>query len=248
MESYNRKVFSEAAGRDVDFVQDNHSLSKKGVLRGLHYQLPPNAQGKLVRAVVGEIFDVAVDIRRGSPTFGRWVGERLSAENRRQLWIPEGFAHGFLTLSERAEVLYKATAYYAPGSERSLVWNDPAVAVEWPPGPPLLSPKDEDAPVLEAAELFRLAQPRKAAAGVSISRHATYNVLGAMVPLAITVATIPLYSPWSATDARSPRICWAVLASPLPRSGSVRPSRRRSPSPARDRRRTGRACSGRRFG
>jgi dTDP-4-dehydrorhamnose 3,5-epimerase len=155
MESYSRAVFSEAAGRDVDFVQDNHSLSKKGVLRGLHYQLPPNAQGKLVRAVAGEIFDVAVDIRRGSPTFGRWVGEILSADNRRQLWVPEGFAHGFLTLSERAEVLYKASAYYAPASERSLAWDDPALGIEWPTGiGPLLSPKDSDAPRLEAAELF----------------------------------------------------------------------------------------------
>jgi dTDP-4-dehydrorhamnose 3,5-epimerase len=155
MESYNRKVFSEAAGLDVDFVQDNHSLSRKGVLRGLHYQLPPHAQGKLVRVVVGEIFDVAVDIRRGSPTFGRWAGVRLSAENRRQLWIPEGFAHGFLTLSDRAEVHYKASAYYAPASERSLAWNDPEVGIEWPlEGPPLLSPKDNDAPRLEAAELF----------------------------------------------------------------------------------------------
>lgn len=155
MESYNRSAFAEAAGREVDFVQDNHSLSGRGVLRGLHYQLPPNAQAKLVRVVVGEIFDVAVDIRRGSPTFGRWVGERLSAENRRQLWIPEGFAHGFLALSERAEVLYKASAYYAPASERTLAWNDPSVAIEWPPeSRPLLSPKDSDAPRLEAAELF----------------------------------------------------------------------------------------------
>lgn len=155
MESYNRAAFSEASGRDVDFVQDNHSLSRKGVLRGLHYQLAPHGQGKLVRAVVGEIFDVAVDIRRGSATFGRWVGEILSAENRRQLWVPEGFAHGFLTLSEEAEVLYKASAYYAPASERSLAWNDPAIGIEWPlESRPHLSPKDADAPRLEAAELF----------------------------------------------------------------------------------------------
>jgi len=155
MESYNRAVFSQAVGRDVDFVQDNHSLSRKGVLRGLHYQLPPTPQGKLVRAVVGEIFDVAVDIRRGSPTFGRWVGEILSADNRRQLWVPEGFAHGFLTLSEQAEVLYKASAYYAPACERSLAWDDPEIAIQWPAGiRPFLSPKDLDAPRLEAAELF----------------------------------------------------------------------------------------------
>lgn len=155
MESYNRAAFGEAVGRDVDFVQDNHSLSRQGVLRGLHYQLPPYPQGKLVRTVVGEVFDVAVDIRRGSPTFGRWVGVRLSAENRRQLWIPEGFAHGFLTLSEQAEVLYKASAYYAPDSERSLLWDDPGLAIDWPlVGRPLLSPKDEAAPRLEAAELF----------------------------------------------------------------------------------------------
>jgi dTDP-4-dehydrorhamnose 3,5-epimerase len=155
MESFNRAAFAKAVGRDVEFVQDNHSLSVKGVLRGLHFQLPPNAQGKLIRAVVGEIFDVAVDIRRGSPTFGRWVGERLSAENRRQLWIPAGFAHGFLTLSDTAEVLYKASAYYAPASERSLAWNDPAVAIEWPgERPPILSAKDAAAPALAAAEVF----------------------------------------------------------------------------------------------
>lgn len=155
MESFNRAAFARAAGRVVDFVQDNHSLSAKGVLRGLHYQLPPDAQGKLIRVVAGEIFDVAVDIRSGSPTFGRWVGERLSAENRRQLWIPEGFAHGFLTLTDRAEVLYKASAYYAPQSERSLAWDDPAIGIDWPPETrPLLSPKDSEAPRLEAAELF----------------------------------------------------------------------------------------------
>ena len=155
MESYSRAVFSEAAGRDVDFVQDNHSLSKKGVLRGLHYQLPPNAQGKLVRAVVGEIFDVAVDIRRSSPTFGRWVGIRLSAENREQLWIPEGFAHGFLTLSDRAEVLYKASAYYAPAAERSIAWNDPALAIDWPlADAPIVSAKDQAGAALSAAEPF----------------------------------------------------------------------------------------------
>jgi dTDP-4-dehydrorhamnose 3,5-epimerase len=154
-ESYNKRAFAEAVGSDIEFVQDNHSLSMKGVLRGLHYQLPPRAQGKLVRAAVGEIFDVAVDIRRRSPTFRRWVGVRLSAENGKQLWIPEGFAHGFLTLSDRAEVLYKASAYYAPESEGSLVWNDPDIGIEWPvESPPLLSPKDSAAPALAAGHLF----------------------------------------------------------------------------------------------
>lgn len=154
-ESYNKRAFAEAVGSNVEFVQDNHSVSVKGVLRGLHYQLPPNAQAKLVRAVAGEIFDVAVDVRRGSPTFGRWAGVRLSAENRKQAWIPEGFAHGFLTLSERAEVLYKVSAYYAPGSERSLAWNDPAIGIEWPGSiSPLLSVRDSAAPSLASAELF----------------------------------------------------------------------------------------------
>ncbi|HEX8126639.1 MAG TPA: dTDP-4-dehydrorhamnose 3,5-epimerase [Allosphingosinicella sp.] len=154
-ESYSKRAFADAVGSDVEFVQDNHSLSAKGVLRGLHYQLPPRAQAKLVRAVVGEIFDVAVDIRRRSPTFRQWVGVRLSAENGKQLWIPEGFAHGFLALSEQAEVLYKASAYYHPESERSLAWNDPDIAIEWPTQlPPLLSPRDSAAPPLAGAELF----------------------------------------------------------------------------------------------
>ncbi|HEX8449467.1 MAG TPA: dTDP-4-dehydrorhamnose 3,5-epimerase [Allosphingosinicella sp.] len=154
-ESYNKRAFAQAVGSEVDFVQDNHSLSMKGVLRGLHYQLDPRAQGKLVRAVVGEIFDVAVDVRRGSPSFRQWVGVRLSAENGKQLWIPRGFAHGFLTLSERAEVLYKATDYYAPDSEGSLAWDDPDIGIEWPVGPPpLLSAKDRAAPALAAAQLF----------------------------------------------------------------------------------------------
>ncbi|HEX8448010.1 MAG TPA: dTDP-4-dehydrorhamnose 3,5-epimerase [Allosphingosinicella sp.] len=154
-ESYNKRAFAQAVGSDVDFVQDNHSLSMRGVLRGLHYQLDPKAQGKLVRAVVGEIFDVAVDVRRGSPTFRRWVGVRLSAENGKQLWIPRGFAHGFLTLSERAEVLYKASDYYAPDLEGSLAWDDPDIGIEWPGGPsPLLSAKDSAAPGLATAQLF----------------------------------------------------------------------------------------------
>ena len=142
-ESYNREAFKEATGLDPDFLQDNHSRSVKGVLRGLHYQLPPKAQGKLVRVVVGEVFDVAVDIRKGSPTFGKWVGEMLSAENRRQMWIPPGFAHGFLTMSDAAEFLYKTTDYYSPEHERCVRWDDPLLAIEWPQGvKPLLSAKD----------------------------------------------------------------------------------------------------------
>lgn len=131
-ESFNHKLFEEAVGYPVTFVQDNHSKSSKGVLRGLHYQLPPHAQGKLVRCVVGEVFDVAVDIRKSSPTFGQWVGVHLSGENKRQLWIPEGFAHGFLTLSETAEFLYKTTNYYAPQSERAFRWDDKQVDINWP--------------------------------------------------------------------------------------------------------------------
>ena len=142
-ESYNRETFRRQTGLDVDFVQDNHSRSARNVLRGLHYQLPPKEQGKLVRAVLGEVFDVAVDIRRRSPTFGRWVAALLSAENHRQLWIPSGFAHGFLTLSEHAEFLYKTTACYAPGLERCISWNDPSLAIAWPlDGAPILSAKD----------------------------------------------------------------------------------------------------------
>ncbi|ELO1558065.1 dTDP-4-dehydrorhamnose 3,5-epimerase [Aeromonas hydrophila] len=131
-ESFNHKLFEEAVGYPVTFVQDNHSKSSKGVLRGLHYQLPPHAQGKLVRCVAGEVFDVAVDIRKSSPTFGQWVGVHLSGENKRQLWIPEGFAHGFLTLSESAEFVYKTTSYYQPASERSIVWNDKIISIIWP--------------------------------------------------------------------------------------------------------------------
>ena len=143
-ESFNQQKFAQATGIDARFVQDNHSRSAKNVLRGLHYQLPPQAQGKLVRAVAGEVFDVAVDIREDSPTFGRWAGEILSADNKRQLWIPPGFAHGFLVLSEFAEFLYKTTDYYAPALERCILWNDPALAVEWPlhGNAPILSAKD----------------------------------------------------------------------------------------------------------
>ncbi|UNC49598.1 dTDP-4-dehydrorhamnose 3,5-epimerase [Enterobacter huaxiensis] len=131
-ESFSQKVFEEAVGRKVEFVQDNHSKSCKGVLRGLHYQLDPYAQGKLVRCVAGEVFDVAVDIRKSSPTFGKWVGVNLSAENKRQLWIPEGFAHGFLVLSESAEFCYKTTNYYHPESEGSIHWEDESLNISWP--------------------------------------------------------------------------------------------------------------------
>lgn len=146
-ESFNQRQFEEAFGYSVNFVQDNHSKSSKGVLRGLHYQKAPHAQGKLVRCVAGEVFDVAVDIRKGSATFGQWVGVHLSGENKRQLWIPEGFAHGFVTLSESAEFLYKTTDYYAPESERVIIWNDSDLGIEWPLGDePQLSSKDAVAP------------------------------------------------------------------------------------------------------
>jgi len=154
-ESWNRRAFSQLVGRDVDFVQDNHSISARNVLRGLHYQLDPRAQGKLVRVVAGEVFDVAVDLRRSSPTFGRWTGERLSASNRRMMWIPEGFAHGFLVLSEIAEFLYKTSDYYAPEQERTLLWNDPGVGVQWPlVGAPVLKPKDAAGTPLAAVDTF----------------------------------------------------------------------------------------------
>ena len=144
MESWNQKKFEElVTGKPTRFVQDNHSKSKKGILRGLHYQTE-NTQGKLVRVVSGEVFDVAVDIRKGSPTFGQWVGEYLSAENKRQLWVPEGFAHGFYVTSEEAEFLYKCTDYYNPGAELSLAWNDANIAIDWPLSKkPILSNKDE---------------------------------------------------------------------------------------------------------
>lgn len=143
-ESFNARDFAAATGLDVRFVQDSHSGSERGVLRGLHLQSDPMAQGKLVRVTIGEVFDVAVDLRSGSPTFGRWVGETLSAENGRQLWIPAGFAHGYLVLSDRAEFQYKVTAYYSPVHERVLAWDDPTVGVKWPLGKvrPILSPKD----------------------------------------------------------------------------------------------------------
>lgn len=150
-ESYNQTSFEAATGLHPCFVQDNHSRSVQGVLRGLHYQVA-QTQGKLVRVCTGEIFDVAVDMRRGSPTYGKWVGTLLSAENKRQVWIPEGFAHGFLTLSEFAEVLYKTTDYYAPQHERCIRWDDPQLAIAWPcQQPPLLSEKDSNgAPFADA--------------------------------------------------------------------------------------------------
>ena len=155
LESFNQKLFEEATGLKREFVQDNHSKSSKGVLRGLHYQLPPMAQGKLVRVVQGEVFDVAVDIRKSSPTFGQWIGVLLSAENKRQLWIPEGFAHGFLTLSETAEFLYKTTNYYSPKDEGAIVWNDPDLGISWPEvGEVLVSGKDQIAPTFNNAIYF----------------------------------------------------------------------------------------------
>jgi dTDP-4-dehydrorhamnose 3,5-epimerase len=153
-ESYNRKVLGEAAGIEFDFVQDNHSRSSKNVLRGMHYQII-QPQGKLVRAVHGRIFDVAVDLRRSSPAFGRWTGTELSGDANDMLWVPEGFAHGFLVLSESADVLYKTTAYYAPEHERVLRWDDPDVGIRWPlDGEPVLAPKDRAGRSLREAEVY----------------------------------------------------------------------------------------------
>jgi dTDP-4-dehydrorhamnose 3,5-epimerase len=154
LESYQKQHFSEA-GIPFDFIQDNHSKSQQDVLRGLHYQIQ-QPQGKLVRVIVGGIFDVAVDIRKGSPTFGKWVGDYLSAENKKMLWIPPGFAHGFYVTSPEAEVLYKSTDYYAPQWERSIIWNDPTINIDWPIDgvTPLLSPKDAAGKLLTEAELF----------------------------------------------------------------------------------------------
>jgi dTDP-4-dehydrorhamnose 3,5-epimerase len=154
-ESYNARTFAQAIGQAVDFVQDNHSLSQKGVVRGLHYQLDPAPQGKLVRAVAGEIFDVAVDVRRSSPTYGKWVSEILSAQNKRQVWIPVGFAHAFMALSDTAEVLYKATDFYHNAAERAIIWNDPDLAIAWPMTiTPILSDKDGLAPRFVDAVTF----------------------------------------------------------------------------------------------
>ncbi len=156
-ESFNQQTFEELTGLKRNFVQDNHSKSQKGVLRGLHYQLPPKAQGKLVRVVQGEVFDVAVDIRKSSPTFGQWVGIHLSANNKQHLWIPEGFAHGFLTLSDSAEFLYKTTNYYAPEYERCISWNDFEINIQWPYlHPLLLSAKDQRGSTLNDAEIFEI--------------------------------------------------------------------------------------------
>ncbi len=153
-ESFNARDFAQATGLNVEFVQDNYSKSARGVLRGLHYQIQ-HAQGKLVRVVQGEVFDVAVDLRKSSPTFGKWVGERLSADNHRQLWVPPGFAHGFVVISESAEFLYKTTDYWYPEHERSLLWNDPAIGIDWPiDGQPLLAAKDAAAALLRDAAVF----------------------------------------------------------------------------------------------
>lgn len=153
-ESFNARRFEELTGVRTEFVQDNHSRSAKGVLRGLHYQVE-QAQGKLVRVTTGAVFDVAVDLRKSSPTFGKWYGLELSAENKRQLWIPAGFGHGFVVTSDAAEFLYKTTDYYAPAHERSVIWNDPAIGIEWPlDGEPLLSAKDKAGLPLAEADVF----------------------------------------------------------------------------------------------
>lgn len=154
LESFNSRVFSESIGESYQFVQDNHSKSAHGVLRGLHYQLG-RAQGKLVRVIEGSIFDVAVDIREGSPTFGQWVGVELTADNKKQLWVPPDFAHGFVVTSDSAQVLYKATDFYSPENERGIIWNDETIGVDWPDlgKSPILSPKDAEAPSLVSAEI-----------------------------------------------------------------------------------------------
>ncbi len=153
-ESYNKRALAAVIGCDPEFVQDNHSRSVKGVLRGLHYQVK-QAQAKLVRVLAGEVFDVAVDVRKSSPTYGQWVGEILSAENKKMMWIPEGFAHGFLVLSDSADFFYKTTDYWAPAFERCITWNDPTLNIAWPlSGTPSLAAKDQTAPSFAAAETF----------------------------------------------------------------------------------------------
>lgn len=154
-ESFNQNKFEEATGLKINFVQDNHSKSLKGVLRGLHYQLPPKAQGKLVRVIEGEVFDVAVDLRKSSPSFGKWVGEILSANNKKQMWIPEGFAHGFLTLSDTAEFLYKTTDFYSPQHEHAILWNDQTLNIAWPIKNFFLSDKDSKALSFKESHLFK---------------------------------------------------------------------------------------------
>lgn len=153
-ESFNQNKFEEAMGKKINFVQDNHSKSVKGVLRGLHYQLTPKAQGKLVRVIQGEVFDVAVDLRQSSPTFGQWVGEILSADNKKQMWIPEGFAHGFLTLSDTAEFLYKTTDFYSKDHEQAIIWNDETIGIDWPMQEVSLSSKDNAALSFKEAKYF----------------------------------------------------------------------------------------------
>jgi dTDP-4-dehydrorhamnose 3,5-epimerase len=156
MESFNQRTFDQAVGHEVKFVQDNHSRSARGVLRGLHYQLPPHAQGKLVRVTAGRVWDVAVDVRRGSATFGKWTGTELSGENHRQMWVPPGFAHGFVVLSDSADFLYKTTDYYAPQAERCVRWDDPALGITWPALDVqfVLSGKDAVGPLLQDAQVF----------------------------------------------------------------------------------------------
>jgi len=154
-ESFNQNKFEEAVGHKINFVQDNHSKSGKGVLRGLHYQLEPKAQAKLVRVIQGEVFDVAVDLRQSSSTFGKWVGEILSSDNKKQMWVPEGFAHGFLTLSDTAEFLYKTTDFYSANYERSIIWNDRDLNIMWPSLDTLLSPKDLGAQFFTKANFFK---------------------------------------------------------------------------------------------
>lgn len=156
LESFRQDLFNQATGTNHEFIQDNHSRSSKGVLRGLHYQLPPHAQGKLVRVVSGAVFDVAVDIRRNSPSFGKWVGTKLTAESHHQLWIPPGFAHGFVVLSDTADFVYKTTAYYAPESDRGVRWDDTDIGIQWPTldVPFSLSDKDQKQPLLQQVDLF----------------------------------------------------------------------------------------------
>jgi dTDP-4-dehydrorhamnose 3,5-epimerase len=155
-ESFNQSQFENVIGRKITFVQDNHSKSIKGVVRGLHYQLPPKEQGKLIRVIQGQIYDVAVDLRKKSPTFGQWVGEVLSAANKKQIWIPEGFAHGFITLSDNSEILYKATDFYSPNHEQCLIWNDPEINVIWPHTKEnyIFSDKDKKGKALSELSLF----------------------------------------------------------------------------------------------
>lgn len=154
-ESFNQKNFEKAIGHSIDFVQDNHSKSSKGVLRGLHYQLPPHAQGKLVRVVRGAIYDVALDIRRSSPSFRQWVANELNEYKKNQVWIPEGFAHGFFTLTDYADVIYKATEYYSPKHERTILWSDPDISIDWPIlSKPILSQKDKMGILLQRSDLY----------------------------------------------------------------------------------------------